>query len=174
MPCRRIKLSILLLLVASFLHADEVDRVVQGIMQQYKMPGTAIAVIRDGKLVRSQGYGLANVELNVAVRPETIFQSGSVGKQFTATAVMMLVEEGKLDIAAPVFQYLPEFKDLQVGVEKRNASTGNTELVLEPQLRPMMVQDLLRHTSGLIYGGRGNTLVHKMHPAREQRGRDEL
>jgi CubicO group peptidase (beta-lactamase class C family) len=64
----------------------------------------------------------------------------------------MLVEEGKLVLAAPVIQYLPEFKDVQVGVEKRDSNTGKTELVLEPPKRPMTVQDLMRHTSGLVYG----------------------
>src|SRR4051812_38845780 len=108
MPSRRMMCSIVLLLAASFLRADEVDRVVQGIMQQHKMPGTAIAVIRDGKLVRAQGYGLANVELNVPVRPETIFQSGSLGKQFTATAVMMLVEEGKIGLDDKITKYFPD------------------------------------------------------------------
>lgn len=55
--------------------------------------------------MRTEGYGLANVELNVAVKPETIFQSGSVGKQFTATAVMMLVEEGKIGLDDPLTKY---------------------------------------------------------------------
>jgi CubicO group peptidase (beta-lactamase class C family) len=83
--------------------------------------------------------------------PDSIFRIASMTKPIVSVGAMMLVEEGKLDIAAPVFQYLPEFKDLQVGVEKRDASTGNTELVLEPQKRPMTVQDLLRHTAGLVY-----------------------
>ena len=57
-----------------------------------------------------------------------------------------------LDLAAPVSQYLPEFKDLQVRAERGDSTTGKTEMVLEPQVRPMIVQDLLRHTAGLIYG----------------------
>jgi CubicO group peptidase (beta-lactamase class C family) len=58
--------------------------------------------------VREQGYGLANVELQVPVKPETIFQSGSVGKQFAATAVMMLVEEGKMGLEDPLTKYFPD------------------------------------------------------------------
>jgi CubicO group peptidase (beta-lactamase class C family) len=64
---------------------------------------------------------------------------------------MMLAEEGKLDIAAPVSKYLPEFKDLQVRVEQVDPATGKTETVMQPQIRPMTVQDLLRHTAGLVY-----------------------
>jgi CubicO group peptidase (beta-lactamase class C family) len=82
-------------------------------------------------------------------------------KPIVSVAVMMLIEEGKLDISAPVSQYLPEFKDLKVGIEKRDAATGNTELVLEPVKKPMTVHDLLRHTAGLVYGLFGDGLVHK-------------
>jgi CubicO group peptidase (beta-lactamase class C family) len=75
--------------------ADEVGRTVRAEMDKQKIPGLALLVARKGIPIRSEGYGLSNVELNVQVTPETIFQSGSVGKQFTATAVMMLVEAGK-------------------------------------------------------------------------------
>ena len=80
-------------------------------------------------------------------------------KPVVSVAIMMLVEEGKLQLYAPAATYLPEFKDLKVGVEKLNQATGKTELELEPVQRPMTVQDLLRHTSGLTYGVFGNTLV---------------
>jgi CubicO group peptidase (beta-lactamase class C family) len=72
-------------------------------------------------------------------------------KPVISVAAMMLVEEGKLDIGAPVFQYLPEFKDLQVRVDKNNGGSGTADVILEPQRRPMTVQDLMRHTSGLVY-----------------------
>ena len=75
-----------------------VDALVGAEMGEQRVPGVALAVLRDGKVVKAQGYGLANVELNVAVKPETVFQTGSVGKQFAATAVMMLVEEGKVGL----------------------------------------------------------------------------
>src|SRR5580698_3708682 len=65
-------------------------------MQRQHIPGLSLLVVKNGKIVRAEGFGLANIELQVPVKPETIFQSGSVGKQFTATAVMMLVEEGKV------------------------------------------------------------------------------
>src|SRR5271155_1771647 len=97
---------------------DAVDEYVQAEMQKQQIPGLSLLVARDGKIVRAQGYGLANVELQVPVKPETIFQSGSVGKQFTATAVMMLVEEGKISLDDPLAKYFdsgpPSWKDVTV------------------------------------------------------------
>ena len=77
-------------------------------MDQQHIPGVALLVSRAGKTVQAEGFGLANVELQVPVKPETIFQSGSVGKQFTATAVMMLVEEGKVGLDDPLTKYFPD------------------------------------------------------------------
>jgi len=77
---------------------DEVARTVRAEMEKQKIPGAALLVARKGVTIRAEGYGMANVELSVPVKPDTIFQSGSVGKQFTATAVMMLVEEGKIGL----------------------------------------------------------------------------
>jgi CubicO group peptidase (beta-lactamase class C family) len=87
--------------------ADEVMRVVRAEMEKQRIPGLALLVARNGVPIRAEGYGLANVELNVPVKPETIFQSGSMGKQFTATAVMMLAEEGKLGLDDPISKYFP-------------------------------------------------------------------
>ncbi len=72
------------------------------------IPGLALLVVKSGKIVRAEGFGLANVELQVPVKPETIFQSGSVGKQFTATAVMMLVEEGKIGLDDSLTKYFAD------------------------------------------------------------------
>src|ERR1051325_1214591 len=74
---------------------------------------------------------------------------------------MMLVEEGRIDLAAPVSKYIPEFADLKVGVETVDPATGKPTLDLVPQKRPMIVQDLLRHTTGLVYDQFGEKLVHK-------------
>ncbi len=87
---------------------DAVDDYVRAEMAKEHIPGLALLVSRDGKVIRAQGYGLANVELQVPVKPETIFQSGSVGKQFTATAVMMLVEDGKIGLEDPLTKYFPD------------------------------------------------------------------
>ena len=95
------------------------------------------------------------------MKMDAIFRIFSMSKPITSVAVMMLAEEGKIDLIAPVSQYLPEFKDVKVGVVKSGSDAAKAELVLEDVRRPMTVQDLLRHTSGLVYGPFGNTLVHQ-------------
>jgi len=90
---------------------------------------------------------------------DSIFRIASMTKPFTSLAIMMLAEEGKIQLPVPVSRYLPEFKDLKVGVEKKDPATGKTELVLETPTREMTVQDLLRHTSGLTYGFTGKSMV---------------
>jgi CubicO group peptidase (beta-lactamase class C family) len=87
--------------------SDDVSTYVRGEMQRQHIPGVALLVSRAGKIVQAEGFGLANVELQVPVKPETVFQSGSVGKQFTAAAVMMLVEEGKVGLDDPLTKYFP-------------------------------------------------------------------
>jgi CubicO group peptidase (beta-lactamase class C family) len=88
--------------------ADDVTRIVHAEMEKQHIPGLALLVSRKGVPIRAQGFGLASLELNVPVKPETIFQSGSIGKQFTATAVMLLVEEGKIGLNDPLSKYFAE------------------------------------------------------------------
>jgi len=88
--------------------SDPVDDYVQSEMHRQHVPGLALLVSRGGQIIRAQGYGMSNVELQVPVKPESILQSGSVGKQFTATAVMMLVEEGKIGLEDPLTKYFPD------------------------------------------------------------------
>ncbi|MGA2191611.1 MAG: serine hydrolase domain-containing protein, partial [Steroidobacteraceae bacterium] len=95
-------------LAAADAQADEVAQSVRAEMERQKIPGLALLVARKGQPLRAEGYGLANVELNVPVKPETIFQSGSVGKQFTATAVMMLVGAGKISLDDPLSKYFAQ------------------------------------------------------------------
>jgi CubicO group peptidase (beta-lactamase class C family) len=86
----------------------KVDEVVRAQMREQKIPGVALAVMRDGKIIKATGYGLASVELNVQVKPEMVFHTGSIAKAFTATAVMMLVEEGKVGLDDKIGKYLVE------------------------------------------------------------------
>jgi CubicO group peptidase (beta-lactamase class C family) len=87
---------------------DPVSAFIRTEMQKQHIPGLTLLVSKNGKPIRTEGYGVSNLELNVPAKPETIFQSGSVGKQFTATAVMMLVEAGKVGLEDPLTQYFPE------------------------------------------------------------------
>src|SRR5258705_12033046 len=74
-----------------------------------------------------------------------------MSKPVTSVAAMILVDDGKLDLDAPVARYLPELQDMRVAVEKTDPATGKTQHGLDLPKRPMTVRDLLRHTSGLIY-----------------------
>jgi len=85
---------------------DPIDAYVRAAMEKQHIPGLALLIARDGRIERAEGFGFANLEHGVPVKPETIFQSGSIGKQFTATAVMRLVEEGKIQLDEPVTKYL--------------------------------------------------------------------
>lgn len=103
--------------------AARVDAFVHDQMQKLKIPGVSLAVIKDGKPVIVRGYGLANIEHNVPVKPETIFQSGSVGKQFTAFAVMLLVDEGKIGLDDKIGKYFGEVPETWANVTVRNLLT---------------------------------------------------
>ncbi len=123
------------------------------------IPGAVVLIARNGKVAYLEAIGFQDREKKVPMSTDAIFRIASMSKPFTSVAVMMLVEEGKIQLEDQVSVYLPEFKNLQVGVEKVNADTGKPELSLEPARRQMTIQDLLRHTSGLTYGIFGKSLV---------------
>lgn len=125
------------------------------------IPGAVLLISRNGKIVYRQAIGYQDREKKTPMKPDAIFRIFSMTKPIASVGVMMLAEEGKIDLLAPVAQYLPEFKDVKVGVEKLDSATGNPTLTLEAPHRPITVQDLLRHTSGLVYGPFGNSLVHQ-------------
>lgn len=102
---------------------QEVDKVLEAQRAAQKIPGVSIAVCREGKIVKAAGYGLANVELNVAATPETIYQTGSVGKQFAAMAVMILVEEGKLSLDDKISKYIDATPPAWSGITVRHLLT---------------------------------------------------
>lgn len=129
MKLKRLVLSFFVVGIASFAaHAQAaietaVDNFVKAEMERKKIPGVSVAVIKDGKPAVVKGYGLANLEHNVPVKPETIFQSGSVGKQFTAFAVMLLVEEGKIGLGDPIGKYLGEVPETWAKITVRHLLT---------------------------------------------------
>ena len=112
---------------ASAAAPDPVHDFVTAYIAKNQIPGVALMVRRKGEVVRAEGYGMANLEHRVPVKPETVFQSGSIGKQFTAMAVMTLVEEHKLALDDPVSKYLDT----------------------PPEWEGITVRHLLTHTSGL-------------------------
>ncbi len=103
--------------------ADATDEYVRAQMSERHVPGAAIAVIKNGKIVKAEGYGLANVELNVPATRETVFEIGSISKQITAAAIMLLVEEGKINTDEKISKYLPASPEAWKNVTVRNLLT---------------------------------------------------
>ena len=114
--------------VVAVRQSDPIDTIVRAEMAAQRVPGMAVAVIRRGEVVKAQGYGVANVEHNVPVTAETIFQSGSLGKQFTAAAVMLQVEDGKVALSDPLTRFFADGP---------------------PSWRDITIRQLLTHTSGI-------------------------
>jgi CubicO group peptidase (beta-lactamase class C family) len=126
-----------------------------------RIPGAVIAIARHGRLVMLDAYGWRDKAANVAMTTDTIFNIASMTKPMTTVGALMLYEQGKLLMDDPLAKYFPKFAQMRVAV--RDAGEPTAETV--PANRQITIQDLMRHTSGLIYGGRGNTLVHKMYPS---------
>jgi CubicO group peptidase (beta-lactamase class C family) len=124
----KIFLPFLFLFIAFNAFGDAIDEYVELQLKQHNIPGMSIAILKDNKIIKTQGYGFSNLEHQVPAKPETIYQSGSVGKQFTATAVMMLVEDGKIHLDDPVSNYFPNSPD---------------------SWKKITVRHLLTHTSGI-------------------------
>jgi len=111
------------------INADGVDDLINAQIAKRQIPGISIAVIKDGKVVRAAGYGVANLELNVAATKDTVYEIGSISKQFTSEAVMLLVEDGKINLDDPINKYLP-------------SNAPDT-------WKAVTVRNLLNHTSGI-------------------------
>jgi CubicO group peptidase (beta-lactamase class C family) len=123
----------------------------QARVESGELPGAVLTIARNGKLAYLQAVGFQDHAKQVRMRPDSIFWIASMTKPVTSVAAMILVEQGKLDLDAPVAKYLPELNDMQVATEKTDLTTGTTGFTYEAQKRPMTVRDLLRHTSDLIY-----------------------
>jgi CubicO group peptidase (beta-lactamase class C family) len=125
------------------------DSVMQAHVSGGKLPGIVVAVSRHGELVHWKAFGARSVEANDPMDRNDLFRIYSMTKPITSTAVMMLVEEGRIGLDDPVARYLPVMAHAKVGTGPEVAA----------QARPMTVRDLLRHTSGLTYGLFGETPV---------------
>ncbi|HEU4510109.1 MAG TPA: serine hydrolase domain-containing protein [Pyrinomonadaceae bacterium] len=122
-------LVLLLLALPVAVQADKVDDYVKAQMERQHVPGVSLVVIKDDKIIKSVGYGLANVELNVPATPDTVYKIGSVSKQFIATGIMLLVQDGKITLDDPVSKFLEGTPDTW---------------------KPITVRHLLTHTSGIV------------------------
>ena len=125
------------------------------------IPGAILLVARHGKIAAFDAVGVRDPGSKAPMTKDAIFRIYSMSKPITSVATMILFEEGKLALADPVAKYIPQLGGVKVGVEKADASGGAPTLELVAARRPMTVQDLLRHTSGLTYGFFGDGLVKK-------------
>lgn len=126
------------------------DRLNEGV-ENGELPGAVVLVARNGKIVMFDAFGYRDRQTKAAMRVDSIFRIASMTKPLTSVAAMILVEEGRLSLADPVSKYIPAFGETKVSVIRNNAD-GTVELGQEPQMRPMTILDLMRHTSGLTYG----------------------
>jgi len=125
-----------------------------------KLPGAVVMVARKGKLVYSQAFGSLNNATGGAMAPDSIFRIYSMTKPLVSTALMMLVEDGKVQLTDPVSKFLPTFKGPMVSVPTFDPVFHGVSFRLVPANREPTIQDLLRHTSGIAYGElTKNTLV---------------
>ena len=130
---------------------DRVRRQIKADVESKKIPGAVLLIARNGKIASFDAIGYQERKSETPMKKDSIFRIASMSKPITSVAIMILSEEGKLDIGAPVAQYLPEFKEVRVGIEKAAPK------------RAMTVQDLLRHTSGLTYGLFGTSPVDQLY-----------
>ena len=134
------------------------DRLENHLKQRYidagRFPGTQLVIYRRGKVVHSTVQGFADLERKVPVKDDTIFRIYSMTKPITSVAFMMLLEEGRVALDEPVHKYIPEWKNL--GVFQAGIYPA---FLTRPPSRPMLIVDLLRHTSGLTYGFQQRTNV---------------
>lgn len=127
--------------------AARISRVLAREIANKRVPGAVAMVGRGGRVGYFQAHGKRTPEGDAPMTLDSLFRIYSMTKPIVSIAVMMLVEEGRLLISDPIAKYLPEFADMKVGVEE-----NGKPFRLEPLVRPISIQDLLRHTSGLTYG----------------------
>jgi CubicO group peptidase (beta-lactamase class C family) len=126
------------------------------------LPGAVLLVARHGKVVMFDAVGMLDPASKAPMTKDAIFRIYSMSKPITSVAAMMLFEEGKIGLGDPVSKYLPQMRDLKVGIQKPDPSGGTPTLELVPAAREMTIQDLLRHSAGLTYGAKGDSLVKAM------------
>jgi CubicO group peptidase (beta-lactamase class C family) len=129
-----------------------------------KIAGANVLIQQHGKEVYHQTFGVQDVESRKPITDQTIFRLFSMTKAITSVVAMQLVEDGTIKLDDPVSKYIPSFANVKVGVETKTED-GKKTLELVPPNRPMIVRDLMLHTSGITYGFYGDSLVRKAYAA---------
>jgi CubicO group peptidase (beta-lactamase class C family) len=139
---------------------EKISQAMQAEVEQKRLPGAVVMVARKGKLVYSQAFGKLNNGSDAPMQIDSVFRIYSMTKPLVSTALMMLVEDGKVQLTDPVSKYLPTFKSPMVSVATHDPLYNGVSFKLVPANKEPTIQDLLRHTSGLAYGElTKNTLV---------------
>ena len=125
------------------------------------MPGAVLLVARHGKVAYLQSFGRRDPATEAEMTPDTIFRIYSMSKPITTVAAMTLVEDGRISLVDPVSKYIPAFASMKVAVQTGAPNASPSALDLVPARRPITVQDLMRHTSGITYGFFGDLPAKK-------------
>ncbi|MGE3536886.1 MAG: serine hydrolase domain-containing protein [Candidatus Tectimicrobiota bacterium] len=142
---------------------ERLTRVTQAHVESGRLPGAVLLLARYGKIAYLHSFGYRDRSHEAPMMTDAIFRIYSMTKPITSVALMMLYEEGKLQLYDPVSRYLPEFAGLRVGVEKTDPTTGQTTLETVETPTEMTIQDLLRHTSGLTNPWSGKSPVQTLY-----------
>ena len=129
-----------------------------------RLPGAVILVQQHGKPVYLKTFGVRDTRTGLAMTPDTIFAIHSMTKPITCLGAMLLIDEGKLALTDPVSKYVPLFARTKVGLEE-TLPDGKLTLDLVPPVRPVNIEDLLRHTSGISYDYIGGKWVEQAYQA---------
>jgi CubicO group peptidase (beta-lactamase class C family) len=142
---------------------ERLTQTMQRLVDNGELAGMVVLVARQGKLVYQKSFGMQDKDRSTPMALDSIFRIYSMTKPVVSVAAMILVEEGKLSLEEPISKYLPEFKDMKVGVESFDPATGAQVFYTVPAKRQITIQDLLRHTSGFTYGTLPKTQVQKLY-----------
>ena len=141
--------------------AERLDRIritLEADIARGQLPGAVIAIARRGQLAYYEAFGSLDGERTRPMPRDAIFPIASMTKPLTGVAILTLLEEGRLSIGDPVTRFFPQLGNRRVAVDGNPANTV-------PAARPISLIDLARHTSGITYGGRGTTALHRLYPA---------
>jgi len=134
--------ALVVLLAVGTARADDIDAYFERALRRLHAPGAAVAVIKDGQVIKAEAYGLANLEHGVPAETNTVFEIGSVSKQFIAAGIMLLVQDGLVDLDDPVGRHLDGTPDAWQAITLRHLLTHTSGLVREaPGFEPLTVQD---------------------------------
>src|SRR5436190_4807179 len=146
------------------LSSERLDRIAQTLradVEKGRIPGAVVVVARKGRVAYVATVGFRDKATGAPMSADALFRLASMTKPLVTVAALSLYEEGRLLVSDPVSKHLPAFKTMQVGVEKLDPVTGKMVVTTVPVDREMTIQDLMRHTSGITYGNRGKSAVHR-------------